>query len=262
LERVPGSLKRGPGFWTLSHDEPLKDSLLAELRAALPFDINPLPEGFDPERVGLLVSDLDSTLITIECIDELAARAGKRLQVSAITDAAMRGELEFATALQRRVALLEGLAVEELQRVYERRLRFNHGAMRLMAEAERRGVRTALVSGGFDFFADRVRQRLGMDYALANHLEVCDERLTGRLQGNLIGAQEKAAFLEELRQNLGLETSQCIAMGDGANDLPMLAAAGLGVAYHAKPKVQAAAQAVINHGNLAQVCHFFRAGYA
>lgn len=256
LSRIPGKIVGLTSHCRLYHHEPVAAATLAELREALPFDINPLPEGFDPEAVRLIVSDMDSTLIAIECIDEIADMLGLKPQVAAITESAMRGELEFAQALTRRVALLRGLPAAALQRVYDERLRLNPGAEHLADTARRLGVSTAVVSGGFTFFTDRVRERLGLDHALANELEVADGRLTGRVLGPICGAEAKAEFLDRLCRQLSIGHSQCIAIGDGANDLRMLSLAGLGVAYHAKPKVQAQADALIDRGGLDNLCHF------
>ncbi|WP_045223368.1 phosphoserine phosphatase SerB [Methyloterricola oryzae] len=256
FDRVGGEIIESLDHCWLCHAAAIGPAGLADLRAALPFDINPLPEGFVPGEVRLIVSDMDSTLIAIECIDEIADMLGLKPQVAAITEAAMRGELEFAEALTRRVALLEGLPAEQLQRVYDERLRLNPGAETLMETARRLGIKTAVVSGGFTFFTERVRQRLGLDYALANELEVTEGRLTGRVLGTICGAEAKAEFLERTCRELDIDLAQSIAVGDGANDLPMLNLAGLGVAYHAKPKVQAEADVVINHGGLDSLCHF------
>jgi phosphoserine phosphatase len=256
LSRIPGDIARHLGHCRLYHECPVTADILAELRVGLPFDINPLPADFEPTEVRLIVSDMDSTLIAIECIDEIADMLGLKPQVAAITEAAMRGELEFSEALTRRVALLTGLPAMQLQRVYDERLKLNPGAQHLVDAAKRLRILTAVVSGGFTFFTERVKTRLGLDYALANELEVADECLTGRLRGPICGGEAKAQFLVKLCQELGISRSQCIAIGDGANDLKMMSLAGVGVAYHAKPKVQAAAGAVINHGGLDSVCHF------
>ncbi|MBS1214186.1 MAG: serB [Proteobacteria bacterium] len=256
FSRIPGSIVRQRGHCRLHHQVPVSTEVIAELRAALPYDINPLPVDFDPGQVRLIVTDMDSTLIAIECIDEIADMLGLKPQVAAITEAAMRGELEFAEALTRRVALLTGLPAMQLQRVYDERLKLNPGAEQLMDAAKRSGIRTAVVSGGFTIFTERVKARLGLDHALANELEVADGCLTGRLWGPICGGEAKAEFLAKLCDDMGIGRSQCIAIGDGANDLKMMSLAGLGVAYHAKPKVQAAADAVVNHGGLDSVAHF------
>jgi phosphoserine phosphatase len=190
---------------------------------------------------GLLVMDMDSTLITIECIDEIADMQGLKPQVSAITEAAMRGEIDFAESLRRRVSLLEGLDQSALQRVYDERLQLSPGAEILLAAARAAGIRTLLVSGGFTFFTERLQPRLGLDYTAANTLEVADGKLTGRVLGDIVDAQGKADWLNRVRTELGLKKEQVIAMGDGANDLKMMAEAGVSIAYHAKPVVRAQA---------------------
>lgn len=257
--RIPGEFLVSEGHYRLRHEAPVAADVLAELREALPFDINPLPPAFIPEEVRLIVSDMDSTLIAIECIDEIADMLGLKPQVAAITEAAMRGELAFEQALTRRVALLAGLPATELQRVYDERLRLNPGAEHLAETARCLGIRTAVVSGGFTFFTERVKDLLQLDFALANELEVVGGRLTGNVLGPICGGEAKAEFLDGLCRELGIGRSQCIAIGDGANDLIMMSLAGLGVAYHAKPRVRAEADALINHGGLDSVCHFLSA---
>ncbi|MFQ5486971.1 MAG: phosphoserine phosphatase SerB [Gammaproteobacteria bacterium] len=217
-------------------------ALLAELRQRHGCDINVLPPDFRPEAVGLLISDMDSTLISIECIDEIADFTGLKPQVSAITEAAMRGEINFETSLQQRVALLKGLPMEVLDRVYEERLRLNPGAEALIEGLRARGIPFALVSGGFTVFTERLRQRLGLDFTLANELEI---------------ENAKAAFLRELCQRLAIEPLQAIAVGDGANDLEMMRHAGLSVAYHAKPAVQSQAAMAIDHSGLDAILSLF-----
>jgi phosphoserine phosphatase len=230
--------------------------VLQSLREQLPFDINPVPPDFDPSAIRLLLTDMDSTIINIECIDELASFAGVKDQVSAITAAAMRGEIDFPTSLRRRLGLLTGLDAGVLERVYHERLQLNEGAEELTSGLHQRGIRTALVSGGFTFFTERLRQRLKFDYTLANELEIEDGRLTGTVRGDIVGAQAKADFLVRLCGELGIEHKAVIAMGDGANDLPMLRLSGLGVAYHAKPATQAEADVVLNHSGLDAVLAF------
>jgi phosphoserine phosphatase len=168
---------------------------------------------------GLLVMDMDSTLITIECIDEIADMQGLKPQVSAITEAAMRGEIDFAESLRRRVSLLEGLDESALKRVYDERLQLSPGAEALLAAARAAGIRTLLVSGGFTFFTERLKARLGLDYTAANTLEIIDGKLSGRVLGAIVDAQGKADWLNRVRTELKLEPRQVIAMGDGANDL-------------------------------------------
>ena len=229
---------------------------IAALRTRFPFDINPVPAGFDPAAVRLLLTDMDSTLINIECTDEIAAFVGIKPQVAEITAAAMRGEIDFETSLRRRLALLKDLDSALLERVYEEKLRLNQGAQELMDGLRARGVKTGLVSGGFTFFTERLRRRLSLDYTLANELEIEDGRLLGTVRGAIVGAAAKAGFLLKLCEELGIEAGAAIAVGDGANDLPMMRLAGLGVAYRAKPAVQAEADVVLNHSGLDAILAF------
>lgn len=228
---------------------PTPDSV-AQWRQRLGCDVNALPQGFDPTRARLVVSDMDSTLISIECIDEIADFAGRKPEVSAVTEAAMRGELDFAQSLTKRVALLKGLPETVLDRVYSERLKLNAGAEQFLAGLKRHDIRFALVSGGFTFFTERLRARLGIDFTLANTLEIEDGKLTGKVIGSIVGAEAKAGFLLQLCEELGIEPQQAVAMGDGANDLKMMGVAGLGIAYRAKPRVQEQAHCAINHGGL------------
>ena len=195
---------------------------------------------------GLVVMDMDSTLISIECIDEIADMQGLKPQVAAITESAMRGEIDFAESLSRRVALLKGLDEHALNRVYDERLRLNPGAETMLAALKKHGIRTLLVSGGFTFFTDRLKARLGLDFAQANTLEIVDGKLTGKVLGKILDAQGKADWLNHTREELGLKREQVIAMGDGANDLKMMAQAGVSIAYHAKPVVREQASYALN----------------
>lgn len=199
---------------------------------------------------GLLVMDMDSTLITIECIDEIADMQGLKPQVAAITEAAMRGEIDFAESLRRRVALLEGLDASALQRVYDERLRLSPGAEAMLVAVQAAGIRTLLVSGGFTFFTERLKPRLGLDRTAANTLEIIDGRLTGRVLGAIVDAQGKADWLERVRTELNLAPAAVVAIGDGANDLLMMAEAGVSIAYRAKPVVRAQASHALNHVGL------------
>jgi phosphoserine phosphatase len=209
-----------------------------------------VPDGLTLDSIGLVVMDMDSTLIAIECIDEIADMHGLKPQVAEITESAMRGEIEFAESLRRRVALLDGLDEGALQRVYDERLRLNPGAEFMLSELKKRGIKTLLVSGGFTFFTDRLKTRLGLDYAKSNTLEIANGKLTGKVLGDIVDAQGKADALNRVRQELGLTKAQVIAIGDGANDLKMMAAAGAGIAYHAKPVVRAQATFAISHSGL------------
>ena len=200
--------------------------------------------------LGLIVSDMDSTLITIECIDEIAAGVGLKDKVAEITERSMRGEMDFAQSLTERLALLEGLDEGVLQSVYDNILKLSPGAEYLIAECKRHEVKFLLVSGGFTFFTDRLQQQLGIDYAYANVLEIVDGKLTGKLKGRMIDAQAKADLLCEHQEALGLTPEQVLAVGDGANDIPMLQAAGIGVAYHAKPKTEQHADVAVRFNGL------------
>lgn len=194
----------------------------------------------------LLVMDMDSTLITIECIDEIADMQGLKPQVAAITEAAMRGEIEFRESLVRRVALLEGLDANALQRVYDERLKLSPGAESMLAAVKAAGMKTLLVSGGFTFFTDRMQQRLGLDYTHSNRLEIVDGKLTGKLTGDIVDADEKKRTVERVCAEMGIQPAQAIVMGDGANDLKMMGIAGLSVAFRAKPIVRAQADVALN----------------
>ncbi len=198
----------------------------------------------------LVAMDMDSTLITIECIDEIADMQGLKTQVSEITEAAMRGELDFGASLTKRVALLEGLDASALERVYDERLRLSPGAETMLAGVKAAGLKTLLVSGGFTFFTERLQQRLGLDYAHANVLEVREGKLTGKVLGGIVDALEKKHTVERVCAELGITPQQAIVMGDGANDLQMMAIAGLSVAFRAKPVVRAHASVALNFSGL------------
>jgi phosphoserine phosphatase len=219
---------------------------VAEFCAIAGIDAAFVPAELTRARLRLLALDMDSTLITIECIDEIADLHGVKPEVAAITAAAMRGEIDFRESLVRRVALLAGLPADALQRVYDERLRLSPGAERLIAGFAAAGAKTLLVSGGFTFFTDRLRSRLGFDATAANTLEVAGGRLTGRLAGPVLGAQEKASRFADMKRQACADGGLAVAIGDGANDLPMLRAADVSVAYRAKPVVRSAATYAIN----------------
>lgn len=202
------------------------------------------------KNYGLCVMDMDSTLISIECIDEIADMVGIKPQIAAITERAMQGELDFAQSLRERVALLKGLQESDLMRVLNERLKLNPGALEWITACKANNITTLLVSGGFTFFAERVKEMLKLDYAISNTLEIIDGKLTGKVLGNIVDAQTKADELLKLRDKLELSSTQTIAIGDGANDLKMMSAAGIGIAYHAKPVVQAQATYALNHVGL------------
>ncbi len=210
----------------------------------------------------LIAFDMDSTLINIECVDEIADAAGRKAEVSAITEAAMRGEIsDYKESLRRRVALLKGVSVASMDEVYHQRLKLNPGAAELVHACKAAGLKVLLVSGGFTFFTDRVRDELGIDYTRSNVLEVENGLLTGRMVdqpwGDICDGEEKKKMLLETCARLGIPPAQAIAMGDGANDLPMMGEAGLSVAYHAKPKVREQAMVAINAGGLDRLLEVF-----
>lgn len=253
---IPGELEACGNHTRLHHPREVSGDALTSLRSRLPFDINPLPHDFRGDQVRLVVSDMDSTLITIECLDELAAFAGKRGQVAALTAAAMRGEIDFAASLRERLALLRGLDVAVLETVYRERMRLSRGARELLAGLEQRTIPCALISGGATFFTERLQRELGLAYSRGITLELEGRELTGRTAGEVIDAWAKAAFLREICTEEGIAPGQSIALGDGANDLMMLKAAGLGVAFRGKPLLQAAADVVLNHSGLEAVLDF------
>jgi phosphoserine phosphatase len=225
---------------------------------------------------SLIAFDMDSTLINIECIDEIADAVGRKAEVAAITEATMRGEIaDFQTSLRKRVALLRGVTVADLEAVYVQRLQLNPGAVELVGACKAAGLKVLLVSGGFTFFADRVKERLGIDFARSNRLEVqsgpglnapsgAGGTLTGGLVpqawGEICDGAEKRRTLLEVASLMGIEPAQCIAVGDGANDLPMMGVAGLSVAYHAKPKVREQAMVSIESGGLDRLLEVVQPG--
>jgi phosphoserine phosphatase len=212
---------------------------VAALADTLSVDAGLVPAASRLADYRLLAFDMDSTLITIECIDEIADFAGRKAEVAAITEAAMRGEIaNFAESLRRRVALLAGLEQSVLERVFNERLRLSPGAPELLAAARRAGLTTLLVSGGFTYFTERLKAQLGLDHARANTLEIVDGRLTGRVLGPILDAEGKAQALRDVSSAIGCRPTDAIALGDGANDLKMMALAGVSVAYHAKPIVR------------------------
>jgi phosphoserine phosphatase len=213
-----------------------------------PFDINVVPA--ESRRKSLLIADMDSTIITCECLDELADMAGIKPRIAAITDRAMRGEIEFATALRERVKLLEGLDVRMLERAYRERVKLQPGAKQLVATMKAHGARTVLVSGGFTYFTSRVARDAGFDEDQANVLLDDGRSLTGFVKEPVLGREAKLEALARAADDLQIPADQVLAVGDGANDLDMIKRAGLGVAFHAKPIVAQAAAARVDHGDL------------
>ncbi|MEC9346709.1 MAG: phosphoserine phosphatase SerB [Pseudomonadota bacterium] len=251
LPPVQGESRLGADALDLffASDEP--ETAEAMVRLALDgaaVDLAVLPAG--GRRKRLLIADMDSTMITVECIDELADFAGVRERVSAITERAMRGEIDFEGALTERVALLRGLAEGELQRCYEARVALTPGARTLVQTMKAGGASAALVSGGFTFFTQRVAAACGFDENRANVLLAAGGRLTGEVARPILGRAAKLEALNEITARLGILPADALAVGDGANDLAMIQASGLGVAYHAKPVTAAAAQARVEHGDL------------
>ncbi len=210
----------------------------------------------------LAAFDMDSTLINIECIDEIADAAGRKAEVAAITEAAMRGEItDFKDSLRRRLALLRGVPASALAQVLNERLRFNPGARELCAALKAAGLKLVLVSGGFTYFTRHVAAELGMDFVRSNELELVDDQLTGQLVmqswGDICDGEEKRRMMLSCAEQIGATAPQCIAIGDGANDLPMMGAAGLSVAYHAKPAVREKAMVSIPDGGLDRLLALF-----
>jgi phosphoserine phosphatase len=219
-----------------------------DIADGLPLDINLVAAG--KRRKKLLIADMDSTIINVECLDELADMAGLKPQIAAITERAMRGELEFEGALRERVQMLKGLPLTALDRTYAERVRLNPGAKSLLATMRADGAHTMLVSGGFGFFTRRVAEAAGFHAEQGNVLLDDGAHLTGRVGEPILGREAKLAALEKAAAELKLDFAETLAVGDGANDLAMIQRAGLGVAYHAKPVVAAAASAAITHNDL------------
>ena len=209
------------------------------------------------DEFKLLVMDMDSTLITIECIDEIADMQGLKPQVAEITEATMRGELECRESLTRRVALLAGLDASALHAVYEQRLQLSLGAESMLHAVKQAGLKTLLVSGGFTYFTDRIKQRLQLDYSYANTLEIKDNQLTGKVIGTIVDAEEKKRTVENVCATLGISPQQTIVIGDGANDLHMMHIAGLSVAFRAKPVVRTQATTALNFVGLDGLLNLF-----
>jgi phosphoserine phosphatase len=234
-----------------------KDEAIAAYCEARNIDHGWVPEGRRFAELKLLAMDMDSTLITIECIDELGDMAGRKAEIAAITAQAMRGELDYPASLRRRVAALAGLAEQSLSKVYEQRLKLTPGAETLLEACKRHGVKLLLVSGGFTFFTDRLKARLGLDYTISNRLQIENGRLTGKLLGDIVDADAKAAKFRAVAKELRARKGETVAIGDGANDLKMMAEAGLSVAFRAKPVVRAQADCALTYSGLDGVVNLF-----
>jgi len=216
-----------------------------------------VPEARRFADLKLLAMDMDSTLITIECIDEIGGFIGRKDEIAAITAQAMRGEIDYPASLRQRVALLAGQDEDLLQDVYDEKLRLSPGAEQLVARCKRQGIRLLLVSGGFTFFTERLRERLGFDDTLSNVLEIDNGKLSGRVLGSIVDAGAKATKFKLMAQRLGATREQTVAIGDGANDLKMMAEAGVSIAYRAKPVVRAKATHALNYAGLDGVLNLF-----
>jgi phosphoserine phosphatase len=258
---LPRAKQIAPHAWRCDLPEALSTDSLDQLKTLsqpLQLDYAMLPADIQLQDFKLLVMDMDSTLITIECIDEIADMHGLKFDVASITEAAMRGELDFAESLQRRVALLKGLEESALARVFEQRLELTLGAHSMLHAMKKAGLRTVLVSGGFTYFTERLEHELELDVSQANRLEVIDGKLTGRVLGNIVDAQAKKSTVIEQCTDLGLPTAAAIVIGDGANDLAMMSVAGLSIAFRAKPVVQAEADVALNVSGLDGVINLFQ----
>ena len=223
-----------------------------------------IPDNLSLSDYKLIAFDMDSTLINIECIDEMAGMVGLQNEVSAITEAAMRGEIpDYKESLRQRVALLKGAPASIMQRVYEEKLQLNAGVAHVVSQCLRRGLHTLIVSGGFDYFTQKLQQQLGIHETRSNQLEVKDGCFTGRLSqqtwGDICDGEEKKRMVLDTAQRLGITPAECIAVGDGSNDLPMMSVCGLSIAYHAKPKVREFAHIVIDTGGLDRVLEIVKA---
>ena len=253
IERVTGEAFR------VRDADPATRGAVAARCAEASLDWGFVQDGRRLADFGLLALDMDSTLITVECIDEIADFAGRKPEVAAVTAAAMRGEIDWPQSLRSRVAALAGLDASVLERVYRERIRLSPGARPLLEAARRAGLATLLVSGGFTYFTDRLRDELGITEAYANELVVTDGRLAGRVTGPLVDAPGKARHVARLREALSLPKERVLAIGDGANDLAMMAEAGTSIAFHAKAVVRESATYALAHVGLEGVLGLFPA---
>lgn len=246
--------------WIFPTNDSQKNPQLEAACQKAHLDLALVPAEFKLSDFRLMAMDMDSTLITIECIDEIADYCGKKAEVAAITEAAMRGEIKnFNESLTRRVALLAGLAASNLEAVYQERLRLSPGAETMLQAVQAAGLKTLLVSGGFTFFTEKLKARLGLDYTRANTLEIIDGKLTGRVLGTIVNDVVKAETVRATCAEIGATTQQAIVMGDGSNDLAMMAIVELSVAFHAKPVVREAASQALNYAGLDGILPWFSA---
>ena len=238
--------------------EPQSPAVFDDWAERFGVDAANVPNGLRLADFRLLAIDMDSTLVTMETLDEIADMAGLKAEVAAITEAAMRGEIkDFSESLTRRMTLLKGVGEDLIERVYQERLHLSPGAEILLAAAKAAGLKTMLVSGGFTHFTERLKERLGFDYASANQFDIANQRLTGRVLGPIVDGAFKAQAVQQCCQDIGCPPSQAIAIGDGANDLGMMAVAGLSVGYHAKPVVREKATWSVRKGGLDVVVGWF-----
>ena len=238
--------------------EPQSPAVFDDWAERFGVDVANVPNGLRLADFRLLAIDMDSTLVTMETLDEIADMAGLKTEVAAITEAAMRGEIkDFSESLTRRMALLKGVGEDLIERVYQERLHLSPGAEILLAAAKAAGLKTMLISGGFTHFTERLKARLGFDYAFANQFDIANQRLTGRVLGPIVDGAFKARAVQQCCQDIGCPPSQAIAIGDGANDLGMMAVAGLSVGYHAKPVVREKATWSVRKGGLDVVVRWF-----
>ena len=237
--------------------EPISDSLKNQLNVKQ-IDFAIFDKFISLNEFSLCVMDMDSTLISIECIDEIADMCGKKEDVARITKSAMMGEIDFSQSLIKRVSLLEGLDESMLFKVIKERLKFNLGTKAWIDACRKNNIRTVLVSGGFDYFADYVKDELGIDVAISNRLEITNKKLTGKVLGRIVNDEIKAQTVRDFQVKLNIDKSKTIAIGDGANDLKMLAEAHYSIAYHAKPIVQENARFKLNHSDFKGVLNLFK----
>lgn len=238
--------------------EPQSPAVFDDWAERFGVDAANVPNGLRLADFRLLAIDMDSTLVTMETLDEIADMAGLKAEVAAITEAAMRGEIkDFSESLTRRMTLLKGVGEDLIERVYQERLHLSPGAEILLAAAKAAGLKTMLISGGFTHFTERLKERLGFDYAFANQFDIANQRLTGRVLGPIVDGAFKARAVQQCCQDIGCPPSQAIAIGDGANDLGMMAVAGLSVGYHAKPVVREKATWSVRKGGLDAVVGWF-----